>query len=303
MAINIKDQLNAIKNQTNFGETEGTASGTPTDDPAKNFPSLNVQAEDFGSSYRSKFTTSQRLAEKINSMFAPVFRDYTGCIVLTNDMVPALMSHAMGTPPGFAPPVTIPVMASNPNGGNLSVVAYFSEKPNGVGDSSKVANLFRIADMAKQTDDLVARINRVMCVNSNRKYELTLETKQLLSKYVSDSYLANRNDRTSVRWNDISYELSENNGYMQMSYRICVAVRLDLLKIIKEIYKTKIDGHFIDYAINVMRPLGQTNPMMASAVTNNYLLNITQLDTKELEDLCKEIGVIGGQTNIPMIRV
>ena len=41
---------------------------------------------------------------------------------------------------------------------------------------------------------------------------------------------------------------------------------------------------------------------MSGGMNQNYLINIQQLDSREVERLASEIGVVPVQGNIPMVR-
>lgn len=287
MALNIGE---ALQNITSGGVNTTKAKETTRPENSTPIARLTVEPQEFSGLSKTELTTSQRFAEKINGMFATVFRDYIGCIIYPNDQIASTINQFQT---GATP-------ANNQNSmsncGNMSVYVYFTDQSSKNTDQ-QIANLEKLN--ISNTRNYPDYFNSVIRLNESRVYDLTKETKEILSHYIDPRFM---NRDKSVRWNDVSYEVTEHLGYMSSNKRICVAVRLDLFKIIKELYKIKDEnGHYYDYSVSIVRPI--TPPSMGGTpATSNYLLSITRIDNSSVEELCKEIGMIGGQSSIPMVR-
>ena len=175
----------------------------------------------------------------------------------------------------------------DPNG-NVQVDPYFKEHGTVNGKQKNIKPF----NQKNNNNDIMARLRSVSNNNTGRNIDLTDETKEALSEFMIGPYNNNK-----VNWSQCVFEITERsyNGYS-----VYLKVRaVDVYKIIKKVFgNTNEEGNYVDYKIDIIKPTG----MMISGATNNFLLTITQLDTKMVEELYKEIGMIPSQGTIPMVR-
>lgn len=246
---------------------------------------IEVQPEPFDGTLKSKYVTSQDLSDMVNSVFKTTMHDYYGCAILPVESVNfALGNQLQGGKMTYQPS----------SSSNLVLLLYFIDKGEAPAQSYKCIRTPEVGN------NMVARMNAISFNRSNRTYILTEEAKSILTPFVEDSH----NNNGKIRWEDISAEVNESSGVGNIAYgsRICVSVRIDLLKVIKEVYKTKIGDHYMDYAVSLIRPLVGINPSPYGNVSSNFIVSITQLDNKEVENLCKKVGMVANQSNLYMIR-
>lgn len=220
------------------------------------------EPEEFDGLIKSKIITSIELAKKINSLFRPTFSDFEGCTLMPDQS------------------------------GMFQVSLYFKDKGNP--GPAQIKNISSIMVNTNGKSDVMARITNMNRINSSKKYDLTEQTKQALTEFMFNGVI--NYNKNSVNWGQCVTEASENayNGY---SIFVRVA-NLDIMKIIKKIYGNKINGSNVEYQMSIIRPTnGQINTPNA-----NFLINISQLNTKQVEKLCYEIGMVPVQGNLPIIR-
>lgn len=222
---------------------------------------LEVQPLPFDSTIQTKAITTVELCYSINKLFNSICQDYDGSIIVMNQF------------------------------GNLELVLYFSDKGEPT-DSSKFKNLINTS-VVKKTDSALDRLKRVSTRNFSRTFELTDDTKDLLEEFM------NIRPNQKVNWanrNNVT-EVSQQTSYSNAANKISVKVTgLDLQKILRKIYGSKINGNKVDYQLTVVTPIGQ---MVGSYA--NYLMTLSRLDCSKLEELCTSAGMMPVHNSIPMV--
>lgn len=176
------------------------------------------------------------------------------------------------------------------NMGNLQATLYFKDKGQLDPNDKRIKNLESAINPSKGSSPM-DKINALNARNRNKAYTITEDTKAVLEEFVL------RKDRNGkVNWKEITAEVTEQNQY---NYQIYVKISgIDILSILKAKYGSKVDGSPVQYAILFNKPLAT----MPGVVATNYLITITQLDVREVENLCKNIGMMPTQGNLPIIR-
>lgn len=219
---------------------------------------LEVTPIKFDGLIKSKLITTIGLGKLIWNLFKPVFPEYEGCVILPDQT------------------------------GQLQLTLYFKDK-------GKLAdqNLIKAVAPVGMNQPSSSAFERIASINqrlSSKKFELTKDAKEILSEF----YWVRNNSK--VNWNNFVTEVTSQdyNGY---SVHLKVA-GLDINRVLRKIYGTKVDGSRVDYAISIVKPIGAD----ASGLLQNYLIAIQQLDTREVENLAKEVGVVPIQGSIPMLK-
>lgn len=220
---------------------------------------LNVEPLEFDGVMKSKLTTTISLSKTINQLFRPVFVDYEGCIIAPDQF------------------------------GQLQVALYFKDKGQAMREDS-IKTLVPVTERV-QGSSAIDRIMKMNLRNSSKSYDISKETKDILSEFIYTR------GNAKVNWNQHIVEQTERN---YNGYSIYVKmIGLDLVRLVRKIYGAKIDGSRIDYNISIVKPIGMD---VTGGANQNYLINIQQLDSKEVERLASEIGVVPVQGNIQMVR-
>jgi len=220
---------------------------------------LDLEPVDFNGTTKTAIISTVDLASEINSIFRPIFSDYEGSTVIADIYT-----------------------------GQLHLSLYFKDK--GTPGKDQLKNLSNVLqDPNNRNVSAIERIQRFNTRNSNKTYELTQGTKEILSDYIYAQ------QKGKVNWNQCVSEVTEQ-GHSSYSVYVKV-VGIDLIKLLRKKYNKK--GAFNDYQINLLKPLGQGFTAMD---TSNFLISITQLDIRKVEDLCRKIGMVPTSGSIPMVR-
>ncbi|MGL5330976.1 MAG: hypothetical protein ACRDD7_17065 [Peptostreptococcaceae bacterium] len=173
------------------------------------------------------------------------------------------------------------------NYGQLQCQLFFKDKGNATDD--KVKALSPVTERVKGTG-MASRINKLNLRNSNKAYELTQDAKDILGEFIQIP-----RGQKNINWNNFVFEQTEQN---YNGYTIFVkVVNLDINKLVRKIYGGKIEGARIDYNISIIRPIGVT-----TNTAQNFLINIQQLDSREVEKLANAVGIMPVTGSIQMIR-
>ena len=210
----------------------------------------------FDSNIKSCFINTIELASILDNMFSPAMRDYVGCKISLNDgKIPAHMA------------ADIPM-------GKLYVSLYFKDRSN-TKDDCPIENV-----IVRSAGKKGSKFNSLMMMNgfaSGRMYDITPETYEALDRF---RFFPNR----KTNWNNLTSETCSNFGfYGATNQEIVVCITgLDLEKIINEIYGERTDEGIFQY---------QATPVQIVANVNGaYVVQITQLDVRKLDDLRKQLG-------------
>lgn len=209
----------------------------------------------FDANIKSCYINTIELAAVVDSLFCPAFRDYVGCkIHLNNGDVPAHIASE------------IPM-------GKLYVSIYFKDRSN-TNSNCPINNV--TLRLATKGETKFASLMKMSGSNAGRMYDISEETYQALDEY--------RFFPGHGKWNYLTTEVVTNFGFSgNYNQEIAACITgLDLEKIINAIYGTRTDEGIFQY---------QANPVQFVAnVNGEYLVQITQLDMRKLQDLRKQLG-------------
>lgn len=254
--------MNNFNNNRNFGGNKNYNKGgenmNKNNNNANEPMRLAIEPIPFDGVMKSKLTTTIALSKTINQLFRPVFSDYEGCII---------------APDAY---------------GQLQVALYFKDKGM-IGGEDVIKSLFPVTERIKGTS-AIDRVMQMNLRNSSKAYDLSKETKDILSEFIYTR------GNSKVNWNQHIVEQTERQYNGQVIY--VKVVGLDLVRLVRKIYGGKIDGSRIDYNISIIKPIGAD----MTGFNQNFLINIQQLDSKEVERLANEIGVVPQVGTIQMVR-
>lgn len=221
--------------------------------------SLKVDPISFDGQAKCLYTSTLELADKIGAMFAPAFRDYSGCKISINN--------------GLGPNVILNTIAP----GALYVDLYFKE---GAGNTNQgIQNLIRRSET--KGSELSSRLEHVLGGMASRVYEVSTATKEILEEFVP----MNRNPR----WNERILEHSvQADAYMPRQDIVVRIIGLSLDQIVSKIYGKSItdkDGNKDEYDYSIV-PIRQV-----FNARDEYVLQITQLNKQIVRDLSKSLGM------------
>lgn len=239
----------------NYNQEGGKKMENKANEPMR----LNIEPIPFDGVMQSKLTTTIGLSKTINQLFRPVFSDYEGCII---------------APDAY---------------GQLQVALYFKDKGSFGRNDDMIKTLIPVTERVKGTS-AIDRIMQMNLRNSSKAYDISKDTKDILSEFIYTR------GNSKVNWNQHVVEQTERQYNGQIIY--VKVVGLDLVRLVRKIYGGKIDGSRIDYNISIIKPIGAD----MSGFNQNFLINIQQLDSKEVERLANEIGVVPQVGAIQMVR-
>lgn len=174
--------------------------------------------------------------------------------------------------------------------GQLSVSLYFKDKGNFPASVDSIKTLFPVTERVKGTSP-IDKVLQMNLRNSSRAYDISEDTKRILSEFIYTR------GNSKVHWNQHVFEQTEQQQFNNQIIYVKV-VGLDLVRLIRKIYGGKINGSRIDYNVSIIKPIGAS----VNGGIQNYLVNIQQLDSKEVERLANEIGVVPQIGTIQMVR-
>ena len=253
--MDMRDELNNIAQALNGAPEVNTKQTAGKDGKTK--LKLNIaERPEFDGILKTKLTTTQDLCKEINGLFSQALGDYEGCMI--------------------EPDMT--------NYGAFILKVYFNYRGE-TNDQDKVKCLEKIG--AVQGNSVYDRLNKFNLTQTSKLYTLTDNAKDILEDFI----VTNNN---KVDWNRVAVEFTDGSVY-GAGQRIYTMVQLDIKKVIKKMYGTKLpDGGYADYMISNIRPLSQfTN---GGPAASNFLISIAQLDSKQVETICAKIGVIPQNT-------
>lgn len=211
---------------------------------------------EFDANIKCCFINTIELASIINGLFCPAMRDYVGCKI----------SLADGSLPPF--------MQSDIPMGKLYVSLFFKDRSNS-GDNCPITNVIKRSESKGKSK--FDSLKKMTGASAGRMYDITPETYEALDEF---RFFPNR----KTNWNYLTSEVVSNFGFSGVFNQEIVAciTGLDLEKIINKIYGTRTDEGIFQY---------QATPVQIVAnVNGEYVVQITQLDMRTLEDLRKSLG-------------
>lgn len=327
------DRLNAEAGVT--ANQSSTVTSGKTGSGNGNIPSIQEQLDElkkpkfvlqadpiaFDGTCRSKLITTLEMANKINGLFRPMFKDYVGSNIQLHTIVQpspnAVGANGVVGPNHQASLVQIP---------KLEVELYFSRGAS-VGRCAAGA-ISSVVDNSKLTKDgkrdpaaQIAFVNE----HCNPTNPLTLNeaTREILEPFFMPYYKVNTHKTGTVTDPATGETLKKTVQVMYPKYDAGLiygvseytstyqyagnrndyvkVICLDLNLIIKAIYgNTNEEGHFVDYDTKIVRPINNYGVMPSNALY--ALLEISMLDCKQMEDLCKNIGMMQTVSGLPIVR-
>lgn len=172
--------------------------------------------------------------------------------------------------------------------GQLELTLWFKDKGNPIDGSAKA--LMPTNQINRQQSSVNDKIRAMNARNRQKSYELTQDAKDVLGEFIWVKQGHN------IDWNQHVLEQTQQNlGNYTIYVKI---VGIDILRILRKIYGKKKDNSIVEYNISIIRPVG----VDFGYNSQNFLINILQLDVKEVEKIASEIGFIPANGQIPMIR-
>jgi hypothetical protein len=217
-----------------------------------------LEVEDFikfDPNIESAYVNTIELRETVACLFKPAFRDYADCKVCLNtgDVPQAVAAD-------------IPI-------GSLYVKLYF--RPNESRSEKAIANIVgRNRSEGRSRFDSLCRMSGA---NSGRTYDVTTETYEALDDFRFFN-------RRKANWNNLTSEVVSQYGY-SVSYNEEILVEItgiSLEAVLNKVYGERTDEGWFQY---------QASPVQCVAnVGGEYVIQITKLDMKKLDDLRKQLG-------------
>ena len=234
-----------------------TAQNATTEEKKKTIPKIEVEETlPFDANIKCCFINTIELASVVDNLFCPAMQDYVGCKI----------SLADGSLPDILKP-DIPM-------GKPYVSLFFKDRSN-AGENCPIKNVTpRSQSKGKTKFDSLLRMSGQ---NAGRIYDVTQETYEALDEF---RFFPNR----KTNWNYLTSEIVSNYGFSGTYNQEIVAciTGLDLEKIINKIYGTRTEEGIFQY---------QAVPVQIVANVNcEYVIQITQLDMRKLDDMRKSLG-------------
>lgn len=243
---------------SNVATTQTTAQATEKKDPTRIHVAEKLK---FDSNIKSLFINTIELTQIVDSLFGPAMRDYVGCKISLNT------GNTMDLP--------LHVQSEIP-AGSLYVSLYFKDCSGSVSDCP-IENLKPRYAANGEKKSVFNTLQVMSGKNAGRMYEVTPETYEALDEF---RFFPQR----KTNWNMLTTEKVVSYGFnCAMSQENIVQITgLDLGKILNEVYGNRTeDGIFQYQAIPVQ---------FVANVNGEYLVQITQLDVRKLDDMRRQMG-------------
>lgn len=257
----------------------------------KKFSIIVTEPDNFDPLMESKCLTTMDLADKVNQLLSPMFADYEGCFINPPDQTHGYVS------------VSVFFRATNktPGEGQIKNLEAINSQTTTINTGNK-----RSSD-AGVLDQIMAMNTRV----KGRSFKLTQKTKEGLSDFIP------MKEVTEDYWKNNVIEMTDATPYGAMQYVIYVRVDgLDLNRLLKKIYggveidDVTGDKRYIDYMVTLVRPI--QSPMApqtqspwsipTAPVPSNFMAIVSRLDNKNLDDLCRSLGMYNYSTGINIVH-
>ena len=248
-----------------------------------------TKKDKFTSASKVQFYTKTDIAEMVNQLFRPAFKDYNGSFV-----------QVIQPPKGIGPVYVQIVLDFIPGSDNR--------------EGSTIAAYRNIGEVINEngTRDKNSITSQIMAYNAKAKsrqaFEITQEAVEMLTPFLS--YFTQGLKPNVRAWMASPYTVEKEvpvsrNVFMgETKFVIHEGITcLDLGKIFEEIYGTKNEaGHRVKYEIQPSMAYHNINPVnnaayaaniQPPATQTNYLFMATQIDEFEVKEACKRVGFIG----------
>lgn len=214
----------------------------------------------FPSSCDCGILTTHEIAEKISDIMSYAYKDFAGCVI-----TPSMQNQ------GFA--ITMYFM---PNESNTGKARAFDIE----GRNSEVA----------PKSDILANLQATEIRMRSNMFKPTVNGSKGLARYMYDCFTCNNGK--DVNWGALA-NMGALGEKQDSEYGVLQVVTgcFDIIKFLKDIYGTKVNGDVYQYGIIPVRPQSQTTTM--SSVCVDWLVMITRYEMKQLQRTGQKCGVIG----------
>ena len=223
--------------------------------------------------------TSREFCRKyVNPLFKPVFADYIGSIYTVDQR------------------------------GMAQIVLYFDRKDHG----DKVTATSKTPSNDGMINESVNTVRRYAnrAVNGD-KYYFTEEGKQGLEKFFYNEVRKRTKDGFKVDYSKVKTTTSLGGGYNGFNngfyfgapttgQQVTAVSFISPTKIAETLFGLEADGHKFEYDVHIIRSAMNQYAIASGSDSRNYLISVQRLDATRLNDLCAELGLIGG--GIDMIQ-
>lgn len=245
--------------------------------------SLIVNPVDFTNDdmHRILYITSVDMCKIINSVFAPMMKDYYGCILGCDEANP------------FA----------------ISLTLYFSKDGNKNAADGAISSLIPISDKATASNNAVERIQRFKQLNStSKKWKLNQETQDILMSFVRpyDKVIDRKTGKEKLRngrdMNAFLIEQVEQSGYGYGYNTTSIISGFDPMTVISKFYGiTSPEGDPYEYRLQRLSPIYSN---ATNIRTLNYLMMLEQINRKRVDELFIKAGFASSLiSQLPIVRV
>lgn len=227
------------------------------------------EPEKFGNVLETEYITSQKLAEKINGLFAGVFADYHGCVVTPNPNYPSV----------------------------IDLTLYF--RPTEGLDASGKYTAFQKTGVVTRAASIVDRLNSIDSrFRSSKSFELTQEAAELLHEFFAGNSRLKMEPKDYEK-NKLVTEVTEQQGYNR--FILCAVIGLDINRVVSKLYGQKnAAGDSVEYMVSPVRPLGNialTNTTQAM----NWIISIARVSKPQIDKISSELGLLASGGSIPIV--
>ena len=217
----------------------------------------------------SKFITSNELAKLTSDLFRNVFADFEGSIFEVSTQGGATMS----------------LIFNHGNYDKDAITACERLNSKSVGAT--------VIDRGRSRDSLLRDGDRYFLTEDGKDVVKDLIVRRLYNNGKPDysKIVGEYTDRGPV-----------NNYFIQQTPQYTKVSHIDLNRLCGLLFgSVDEDGNSVEYSVAVTAPINAGyNNMTGIAVSTNYILNITQVSSKELNDLCTKLGL--GVSGLAIVR-
>lgn len=236
---------------------------------------IKIDPRPFPGDMKTDITTSIRLAETISSFFSGIFKDYSGCQIRVND------GHGYPSSLQYIPAgaVYANLYFSTKTGYNTGEVACL--KSNNIENKPYTETEdMNIPKNERKVDPTSSFLAMQSYYRNTNAFTVTKDAMDILSRFTFEY----RNDSTPIVWRDHFFEENSNISPYEQATEVVLDVNgLDVTKIIAAIYGVTNGERRFDYAV--------TPSSIIPNKAGEFIVQISQLDTKAVRDLQNTLGV------------
>jgi hypothetical protein len=243
----------------------------------KKFTIELTEHESYDAIAQSMYLTSTELCHYTSDLFRSVFADFEGCVFET-------INQGKG----------MPVMPT--------ISLFFNHKP-AVAGEVRACELPGANSTGSTVIDAMHQRDRRLTIGD--RYHITQDGKDVFETLLFP-YLYNNG---KINWGQIVSECTENatqssmfayGGYHQPQYTKISGI--DPNRLVDLIFGNKDkDGNKVEYNVSILTVLNPAQYANIGSTNMNYLLNISRVSEKELDELCNKMG-LGNMFGARIIR-